>query len=125
MRFLSFSKLLSACALVICSFAPVLANGATEEAAKLLPDQIGTYRAVTKAEPDKAFSESRQRMYHAISSASRTYRSEKGEYFALTVTRMSSEAGAYAWLTTGTRPVYAIDPSTQVIRTGEVGTASM
>jgi hypothetical protein len=87
------AKLLSACLFLIFSFAPALSNTAKEEAAKMLPNQLGEFRAVKAvvlAVPDVLND------YESEFVASRVYRSIGGENFKITVTKTRTDRGAYS-----------------------------
>jgi hypothetical protein len=99
-----------------------------EEAAKLLPDQIGEWRAT--GEPYiVGFKHNEPITAEGLKSNTaigRVYRSQKGEKFTLTVNKTSKDSEAYDVLTNFAQSLREKDslPS-QAIRTGEVGTASI
>jgi uncharacterized protein with GYD domain len=135
LRSKSLSKLLSAFALISLFFTPSGINAAAlpiDEAAKLLPDQVGEYRAVSSHRPlndDREFvaSDAISR-FNARSTAIRDYRSAKGQQVTLTVTTYRSDSDAYAFLVGVAHSIIRMErnPSAaQKIRTGEVGTASI
>lgn len=107
----------------------VNADVAIEEAAKLLPESISDYRAVDRPHPvndkDKLpDSDFLAQSYNLLSSAARSYRSAKGEKFALSVTRTRSDSGAYSYLTGAAQSFRRSNSLSETIKRGEVGTAS-
>jgi hypothetical protein len=123
---LKLSLIFALCSLL---FAPLntRAENSFEEAAKFLPDRIGEYRAVAKAQPlrdNQDASAYQAEAFNALSSSTRAYRSDKGEQFSLTVTRMRSDSSAYSLLTGLAQSSRRMDSSSQTVKTGEVGTAS-
>ena len=111
-------------------FAPLSARAEKnpfDEVAALLPDRVGEYQATGKALPlDGKLNniDYVAESYGALSSARRDYSSAKGEKFSITVTRMRSDSGAYAFLTTASRYERRMNSLSQTIKRGEVGTAS-
>lgn len=96
MRALSLSKSLAACVLLIFSYALALANGVPDEAAKLLPDRIGEFRAVgamqtTTESRDKFAADGIEFMIE------RKYRSPQGEVFDVTLAKTRTDREAYAF----------------------------
>jgi len=101
--------------------AEVSAEVTIGEAAKLLPDKIGLFQAVGPAKlPLPTLGEATSPVdVGAVSEAGRIYRDEKGSSIVLHLLRLSSESGAYAFLT-------AIAAETkEPIKTGVVGTATV
>jgi hypothetical protein len=97
------SKLFFICAILLLLFKPTLAGTVPgEEAAKLLPDRIGDFRAAKPASSDLRVIE---RLVHEpkdldiTSAASRVYSAPGGAEFIVTISQHGSDAGAYAWLT--------------------------
>lgn len=105
LRALSLSKLLSACALLIFSFAPVLANGATDEAVKLLPDRIGDSRAVNTARTLPTDASAPVEIEVIVE---RGYRSPQGNVFRVALLKTHTENEAYALFSVNRRQ--ATDP---------------
>lgn len=64
----------------------------TEEAAKLLPDRIGTFKATSPVRPLP----DRENTFKVISVGSRDYQSIKGERLTVQLATTASESGAYA-----------------------------
>jgi hypothetical protein len=95
LRALSLLKLLSACALVIFSFALVLASGATEEAAKLLPDKVGDFRALDKARTHPPLGDKPAPAEVEVV-VERSYRSPQGTVFNVGLGKTRTETEAYA-----------------------------
>lgn len=88
-------KFLSACALLIFSFAPVLSNAPKDEAAKTLPDRLGDFRAMKAA--DVTVSDSaKEEDYEKEFAASRVYRSTGSESFKVSVIKTRTDRGAYS-----------------------------
>lgn len=110
---------------VSCLIAPLNVDGAVtlEEAAKLLPDSIGDFRARGAALTPKAgiFEQQAPEDFGAFSHAVRTYISSDGKAFVVEVVKTRSDAGAYAILTNGGMN----PPSSQSIKLNDVGTASI
>jgi hypothetical protein len=103
-----------------------------DEAAKLLPDRVGTYRAVGSPGPvndEREFVASdAAATFNALSTARRNYRSANGERVTITVTKHRSDSDAYAFLTNVARSWKSAEknPSdSQTVKTGEVGTAGI
>jgi hypothetical protein len=99
-----------------------------EESARLLPDQLGEYRAV--GAPYILGSKSNEPMtdegLKSNPAMGRVYRSQKGEKFTLTVNKTSKDSEAYDVLTNFAQSLREKDSlPAQAIRTGEVGTASI
>jgi hypothetical protein len=95
LRALSLSKLLSACALVIFSFAPVPANGTTDEAVKLLPDKVGDFRALGKASTH-TLPASTPAPVEVELVVERSYRSPQGKAFQVGLVKTRTDKEAYA-----------------------------
>lgn len=100
-RFLS--KLFFLSTLLTLAAVPIFANKAlaVEEAAKLMPDKLGDFRAQGTTRPSEFFrnDEILPEDFNAFSSATRTYASAQGGAFSLTLVRTRSESAAYALLT--------------------------
>ena len=130
MRITRLLKLLFTCALISLFLVPSSINATmtVEEAAKLLPDRLGEYRATGK--PFLLDHKSGARLpaetLNPLAAAVRVYTSTKGERFNLSVNRTGKDAEAYELLTSNAQTVARKDSlSAQSIRTGEVGTASV
>lgn len=95
MRAKSLSKLLSACALLILSSMLAVANTAPVEAAKLLPDQIGEFRALGKA---RTTTEPADRLTPAEVEfvVEHKYRSAQGKIFEVALAKTRTDSEAYA-----------------------------
>lgn len=104
-------------------FAPLRVNGAVtlEEAAKLLPDRIGDFRARGAALMPKAgiFEQQAPEDFGAFSHAVRTYISSDGKAFVVELVKTRTDAGAYALLTNS--EMYST--SSQGVKLNDVGTA--
>lgn len=124
MRTLSLSKLFI-CLLALALFsAPTRANTALppDEAAKLLPDQIGEFHAQSaprKIAGEGLFDFYKPEDYQALSSAERIYVLKDGQRILVEVSKTLTDAGAYALLTAESRK----DESTQAVRLNDVGFA--
>ena len=127
MRSANISSLISIVALILFLSAGVtartdaLTNGA---AAKLLPNQLGNFKATGPAHPNNETNEARVQIeFNTTGNATRTYVSEEGERLSISVITTTSDASAYALLTfVMSFPGPAARLST--CKTGEVGTAS-
>ena len=95
MRVLFLSKFLSACALLITFFSLVLANGTTDEAAKLLPDRLGDFRA-TGAASSKTDKGGKPGLEDIEIIVERKYRSPQGTIIEVGLVKMLTEKSAYA-----------------------------
>ncbi len=119
MRALSLSKFFPACALLIFSFALAWANGPTNEAAKLLPEKIGEFRAfgavqsTTETNNDPALAD-----VEII--AQRRYRSTQGKVFEVVLTKTRTDSAAYAFFSHQRRKVTSYPQKLEGI-----GTAAM
>jgi len=127
-RLFKLSLILACCALLFVPF-KVLAGNSSEEATKLLPAQIGEYRAAGKSPTLKVKEEPWVKDYQAqafnvVSSAQSNYRSDKGQKFSVTVIKLRSDSSAYSWLSCEVQAMRQYESASQVIKTGEVGTAS-
>jgi hypothetical protein len=99
-----------------------------EEAAKLLPDQIGEWRATGKAYLSGEMSNIplTEEGLKSNPSIGRAYTSPKGDRFTITVSKMGKDSEAYASLTETARYIKQRGGLTsESIKTGEVGTASI
>jgi hypothetical protein len=117
------SKLSFALPLVVALIWPaaVAAQTAPGEAAKLLPEQFGAFRAQSApVRPSKGiFETTRPEDYEVTSDAWRVYTSADGKSFGVHLARVSSESAAYSLFTRRagfTRPA--------AVKLGEVGTVS-
>jgi hypothetical protein len=124
------SKLLFNFALALLLLVPSSINASItmDEAAKLLPDQIGEWRAVGRPYvlgPKSNLPLSDEALKSA-SMVGRVYSSPKGEKFSVAVNKTGRDSEAYASLTRHARYIKKSDSLTsQTIKTGEVGTASI
>ncbi|HEV2912721.1 MAG TPA: hypothetical protein VGX92_05335 [Pyrinomonadaceae bacterium] len=99
-----------------------------EEAARLLPDQLGEFRAASAPYllGPKSNVPVTAEALKSISVAGRDYISAKGERFSLSVNKTGKDSEAYALLTNDAQYLKQRDSVTApVIREGEVGTASI
>ncbi|HEV7472544.1 MAG TPA: DUF6599 family protein [Pyrinomonadaceae bacterium] len=64
-----------------------------EEAGKLLPDRIGTFKATSQIEPVPG----QQDTFREISAGKRDYQSSRGERLSVTLFKTASDSGAYAY----------------------------
>jgi len=99
-----------------------------DEAAKLLPDQVGQYRAVGK--PFLPGPKSNRAVtpegLESSSTIGRLYSSPKGESFKLIVNKMRKDTEAYALLIKDAQAGRTAEQSSeQQIKVGDVGTASI
>jgi hypothetical protein len=93
----------------------------TDQAAKLLPDKLGEFRASDSVSSPESIDESQHRSFGITSGAARTYSSKDGQRIRVVVSTTTSDSGAYAELTerrTGTTGIQG------VINDAGVGTAS-
>jgi hypothetical protein len=131
LRLKFLSRLLFICSLIsLLLLAPlaVYASVTVDEAAKLLPDQIGEYRAAGKPYLPGPKS-NRPVTAEGLESSSvigRVYSSPKGESFKLTVNKTRKDTEAYALLIRDAQASREGGASgSQEIRMGDVGTASI
>lgn len=101
MRALSLSKIFAACALLILSFAFAPANPSkTNEAAKLLPEKIGEFRAVGAAQSITEQSNTEKNNEPALADVEivvkRSYLSTQGKIFEVVLAKMRTDREAYA-----------------------------
>jgi hypothetical protein len=115
------SKLSFTLSLVLLLCAAAVAQTAPGEAAKLLPEQLGAFRAQSApVRPSKGFFETTpQEDYEVTSDALRVYTSADGKSFGVHLARVSSESAAYSLFT---RRVGFTRPA--AVKLGEVGTVS-
>lgn len=103
MRVSFLSKLLFIAALLTLFSLPALAAPTLppEEAANLMPDKLGDFRAQGAARPFELnlIGQQAPEDFNAYSSATRAYTSAKGGAFILALVRTRSDSGAYALLT--------------------------
>jgi hypothetical protein len=120
-------KFISILALFLVFSADVTAKtdaGSNDAAAKLLPDQLGKFRAAGPARPQPETNEAVvQTEFNTTGNAVRTYVSASGERLSISIATTASEAGAYALLTFARQ--FALRRGVAAIRTGDVGTASL
>lgn len=131
MRITRLLKLLFTFALISFLLLPssIKATITMEEAAKLLPDQVGEFRAEGKP----FLSDSKQKAtltaeaLGSVSAIGRVYSSPKGERFSIQVNKTPKDSEAYALLTADAEGSgQNVDaPASRSIKTGEVGTASI
>src|SRR5215207_4455632 len=130
LRISRLSKLLFNFALSLLLLLPssIFATITMEEAAKLLPDQIGEYRAAGKPYlpgPKSNLPVTAEGL-ESSPSIGRVYSSVNGEKFNLTVTKTGKDLEAYAFLTQKAQYIAQRDSlASRSIKTGEVGTASI
>jgi hypothetical protein len=112
--------LLTGLILLLLLFAPVYATVPTDEAAKLLPDQVNDVRAQGAAQQISAdlFKDSTPEDFGVLSAATRIY---GGGRFQVTLIKTRSDSNAYAFLTNEARK--ASPPLT--VRQGYVGIAAI
>lgn len=123
-------KLLFTVSLISFLLAPLSlkASITVEEAARLLPDEVGQYRAVGK--PYLPGTKSNRPLtaegLKSSSAMGRLYSSAKGESFKLTLNKASKDTEAYALFIGDIQRIRQSDSyGSQAIRLGEVGTASI
>lgn len=95
MRILILSRLF-ACALLLFSFVPVLADSTSGEAAKLLPDKVGELTALGAARSTTSAFEAKKDIYGVELAISRSYRSARGEKYRVELVRTRMDRGAYS-----------------------------
>ncbi|OLE54467.1 MAG: hypothetical protein AUG51_08125 [Acidobacteria bacterium 13_1_20CM_3_53_8] len=128
MRVTDLSKLLLALLLLSLFSAPGLANEAipVDDAARLLPDNIGDFRAHMAASPYKAALEANmQQDFGVLSAATREYLSTRGEKFWVTLVKTRSDSNAYSLLTNLAMLARRGPDATpaQLLKPGDVGTS--
>lgn len=124
MRSLSSSRFIICFFLLALLFAPTRANTQlpSDEAAKLLPDQVSEFRAqglASKINGKGLFDFYRPEDYQALSDAERTYVLKDGRRIAVELIKTLSDSGAYALLTEAARR----NESSQIVRLNDVGFA--
>ena len=124
MRSLTLLKLFICLFALTLSFAPMRANTPlpTDEAAKLLPDEVGESRAgglSSKINGKGLFDFYRPEDYQALSYAERSYTLKDGRRIIVEVTKTQSDPGAYSLLTEAARH----NDSSQIVRLYDVGFA--
>jgi muconolactone delta-isomerase len=125
---LKFLSKLSFIFSLLLLLAPLAASMTVEEAGKLLPDQVGEYRAA--GEPYLPGPKSNRPVtaegLESSSTVGRVYSSSKGESFKLTVNKTRKDTEAYALLIKEARAINEGEQSgSQELRLGNVGTASI
>lgn len=123
---LKLSLIFACCSLLFFPF-KASAGDSAKESAPILPNQIGEYRAAGKAQfikDDPQVLDYQAHAYNLISSAQSYYRSAKGERLSLDISKFRSDSSAYSWLSSTVQTLRQQDLASQVIKTGEVGTAS-
>lgn len=129
MRVATFTKLFLICALFSLLLVPSRASAdvSFDQAAKMLPDHLGDFRAQgVPLQPYNPIKDSVLREDGVRSAAVREYASAKGEKFEVWLVQTTSDSAAYALLTSwNTRLNRGEDTDLPVVRTGEVGTASV
>ncbi|MFN2515028.1 MAG: DUF6599 family protein [Pyrinomonadaceae bacterium] len=116
-----FFKILLVLTLVIPLIWPPFANAKVTiaEAAKSLPNRIGTFRARGPASlPASPVEEKIQEEEADVSHAERIYSSVSGDTFVVYVSKTRMDSAAYAMLT-------AFRPVNEEIKLGDIGTASV
>ncbi len=122
LRSKSLSQLLTGFVFLLLLFSPVYATVTitTDEAARMLPDQVNDIRAQGAAQPISArmFKDSTPEDFGVLSAATRIYGSGR---FQVTLIKTRSDSSAYAFLTNEARK--ATGPLT--VRLGYVSTAAI
>lgn len=119
MRITFFKKLLFMPALLACLFVSVAAQGAARDASKVLPDQVGDFRAQGAAvTPPGFFGDARREDYGVTYEGRRTYTSASRSIVALVV-QTESESAAYSFFT------FFNSAGPHDVRLGDIGTASV
>jgi hypothetical protein len=95
LRILILSRLF-ACALLLLSFVPVLADSTSNEAAKLLPDKVGEFTALGAGRSTTAAFEAKKDIYGVELAISRIYRSARGERYRVELVKTRMDRGAYS-----------------------------
>jgi hypothetical protein len=126
LRVSTLSKLLIIALFLTLPFTPLRVNAdvTLEEAAKMLPDRVGDFRARGAALMPGAeiFKQHAPEDFGAYSQAARVYVSASGEALGVDLVKTRSDSGAYALLMSGG----SSDPqSSQTIRLNDVGTAGI
>ncbi|HEX8127595.1 MAG TPA: hypothetical protein VF527_00610 [Pyrinomonadaceae bacterium] len=100
MRLSQFLRLFSVFALLLCLAMPALAGLTFDEAAKLLPAKVGDARAITAPArlTGGLFEHVKPEEIGAVSTATRTYASPKGDTFGVQLIKLRSDAAAYAFV---------------------------
>ncbi len=91
--------------------------GPVEDAARLLPERIGTFKALGPVRP----LEDRADYFNGISAGSRVYQSSKGQKLTVSLYKSGSDSGAYARLG-GSGPVSSTSPGKSGCKTANIGT---
>ena len=107
--------------MLLAASATAFAGLSISEAAKLLPDKIGSFHAVGPAKPPLPTRVDATSLVDVgvVSEAGRIYRDEHGSSIVVRLLQLGSESGAYAFLT-------GIAAETkETIKTGVVGTATV
>jgi uncharacterized DUF497 family protein len=94
------------------------AESSNGEAAKDLPDRIGTFRAQRPAEPEIGGENAATLVELSVSSAVRTYFAENGHSIVVSVFKTRKDASAFSLLTLQRQ-------NDEEVRLGEIGTASV
>lgn len=131
MRITRLLKLLFTFALISLLLLPsnIFAAITVEEAAKILPDQVGEFRAYGKPfilDPKQKAPVTAEGL-QAVSTIGRVYNSAKGERLSVSVNKTPKDSEAYALLTNGAEGLGQNTDAlvSRSIRTGVVGTASV
>jgi hypothetical protein len=120
---ISFLKRVSfTLSLLACLFNFAMAQSASRDASKMLPDKIGDFSAQgAPVRPSKGIFESISREDYAVTSdARRMYTSADGKTFDLHLVETTSDAAAYSLFTRCIRPA-----DSPVVKLGDVGTISV
>ena len=92
----------------------------SEEAAKLLPDRIGTFKATSRVRP----LEDREDNFNGISAGERDYQSTKGERLTVILFKSASDSGAYARFNNGNDSANSSPPENKTTNVGTLGYAA-
>lgn len=116
-------KLLSISALLSLLFTIALADGSIDEAAKMLPDKLGDFHALTAAHPLATREGERSRGpedFSVVSSTWRDYASGNRKTFGVGVIKARSDSAAYALLSAAIQEMQK--QSSEVAKVEELGT---
>jgi hypothetical protein len=116
-------KTFSIFALLLLSFVVALAEGATDEAAKMLPDKLGDFRATSAARPTPFHPDTKQEDSGEVSAASRDYYSASKKLFLVGVAKARSDSAAFARLSDAVQRMLKTKAS-QTTKLDGIGTAA-
>jgi hypothetical protein len=115
-----FKKLFFITALLASLFAPAAAQTAARDASKVLPDQVGDFRARGPADtPPNFFRQARREDYGVKYDGRRSYTSAAGEGVVAYVVQADSESAAYSFFT------FFNSSGAHDVKLGDIGTASV